>query len=58
MMSSHLSETVPAQSAGYAVLQSDDEFDPQQLTVSVGCHLSAGQSAEPGPVGTPHADWP
>jgi len=57
-MCPHLSETVPAQSAGYAALQCDGEFDPLQPTVFVGCHLSAGLSAEPDPVGTPHADWP
>lgn len=57
MTSSNLSETVPAQFAGYAVLQCDGEFDPQQLTVFAGHHLAAGQSAELGPAETPHADW-
>jgi hypothetical protein len=57
-VSSHLSETAPAQSAGYAVLPNDGEFDLRQLTVSAGYHLSAGLLAELGPVGTPHADWP
>lgn len=58
MISPHLSGTVPVRSVDYVVPQSDGEFDPQQLTISAGCHLSAGQLAEPGPVGTPHADWP
>jgi hypothetical protein len=54
---SDLSGTAPAQSAGYTVLLSDGEFDPQQLTVSVGSHLSAELSVGPAPVGTPHVDW-
>jgi hypothetical protein len=54
---SDLSGTAPAQSAGYTVLPSDGEFDPQQPTVLVGSHLSVELSVEPGPAGTPHVDW-
>jgi hypothetical protein len=54
---SYLSETAPAQSAGYTVMLSDGVFDPQQLTVSAGFHPSVELSVEPGPVGTPHVDW-
>lgn len=57
MICSHLSGTALTQSAGYAALLSDGEFDPQQLIVSTVNHPFAGLSTEPGPAGTLHADW-
>jgi hypothetical protein len=58
VMSSHLSGIALTQSAGYAVMLSDDEFDPQQLIVSTVNRPSVGPSIEPGPAETLHADWP